>query len=131
MRVFGRDMVCHPQFVRRFETASQGISRIDHPHIVPLLDYWREPTRAVMVSRLMTGGTLVERIPAGGFGQAQTLDFVETIGSAVASAHRRGVVHGRIRPENVLFDAEDNAFVADLGIDEICCGGDDVCEQRL
>ena len=47
---------------------------------------------------------------------------METIASAVASAHRHGVVHGRIRPENVLFDAEDNAFVADLGIDEICSG---------
>ncbi len=122
LRVFARDMVCHPQFVRRFETASQAISRIDHPHIVPLLDYWREPTRAVMVSRLMTGGTLAGRIPADGFGPAEAVDIVETIGSAVASAHRRGVVHGRIRPENVLFDDEDNAFLADLGIDEICAG---------
>ena len=33
-----------------------------------------------------------------------------------------GLVHGRIRPENVLFDDEDNAYVADLGVDEICAG---------
>ena len=122
LRVFGREMVCHPQFVRRFETASQRITRVEHPHVVPLLDYWREPNRAVMVSRLMTGGNLGERIPPDGFGSAQTLEIAETIASAVASAHRHGVVHGRIRPENVLFDAEDNAFVADLGIDEICSG---------
>ena len=55
LRIFGREMVCHPQFVRRFETASQRITRVEHPHVVPLLDYWREPNRAVMVSRLMTG----------------------------------------------------------------------------
>ena len=122
LRIFGREMVCHPQFVRRFETASQRITRVEHPHVVPLLDYWREPNRAVMVSRLMTGGNLGERIPPDGFGPAQTLEIAETIASAVASAHRHGVVHGRIRPENVLFDAEDNAFVADLGIDEICSG---------
>ncbi|MGD9702437.1 MAG: BTAD domain-containing putative transcriptional regulator [Acidimicrobiia bacterium] len=122
LRVFGRAMVSHPQFVRRFETASQRITRVEHPHVVPLLDYWREPNRAVMVSRLMTGGNLGERIPPDGFGPAQTLEIAETIASAVASAHRHGVVHGRIRPENVLFDAEDNAFVADLGIDEICAG---------
>ena len=122
LRIFGREMVCHPQFVRRFETASQRITRVEHPHVVPLLDYWREPNRAVMVSRLMTGGNLGERIPPGGFDPAQMLEIAESITSAVASAHRHGVFHGRIRPENVLFDAEDNAFVADLGFDEICSG---------
>jgi DNA-binding SARP family transcriptional activator/WD40 repeat protein len=122
LRIFGREMVCHPQFVRRFETASQRITRVEHPHVVPLLDYWREPNRAVMVSRLMTGGDLRERIPAGGLSAAEVLELAQTIGSAIASAHRHGVVHGRIRPENVLFDAEDHAFVADLGIDEICSG---------
>ncbi|MBA3289502.1 MAG: protein kinase, partial [Acidimicrobiia bacterium] len=122
LRIFGTGMVGHPQFVRRFETASQRITRVEHPHVVPLLDYWREPNRAVMVSRLTTGGNLGERIPPDGFGPAPTLEIAETIASAVASAHRHGVVHGRIRPENVLFDAEDNAFVADLGIDEICSG---------
>jgi DNA-binding SARP family transcriptional activator/serine/threonine protein kinase/WD40 repeat protein len=122
LRTFGRGMVSHPRFVRRFEVVSQRITRVEHPHVVPLLDYWREPDRAVMVSRLVTGGTLAERIPPNGFGPARTLEITETIGSAVASAHRHGVAHGRLRPENVLFDAEDNAFVADLGIDEICAG---------
>lgn len=122
LRVFGRSMVSHPQFVRRFETAAQRITRVEHPHVVPLLDYWREPNRAVMVCRLMTGGDLGQRIPPDGFGPTQTLEIAETIASAVGSAHRHGVVHGRIRPENVLFDSEDNAFVADLGVDEICAG---------
>jgi DNA-binding SARP family transcriptional activator/WD40 repeat protein len=122
LRIFGRSMVCHPQFVRRFETASQRITRVEHPHIVPLLDYWREPNRAVMVTRLLTGGTLAERIPVDGFGTAPTLELVDTIASALASAHRHGVVHGRVRPENVLYDSEGNAFVSDLGIDEICSG---------
>ncbi|MEO6653156.1 MAG: BTAD domain-containing putative transcriptional regulator [Ilumatobacteraceae bacterium] len=122
VRIFGREMLGHPQFVRRFETASQRIARVEHPHLVPLLDYWREPNRAVMVSRLMPAGHLGERIPPAGYGPTQTLEIAETVASAVVSAHRHGVVHGRIRPENVLFDAEDNAFVADLGIDEICSG---------
>ncbi|MEO6350484.1 MAG: serine/threonine-protein kinase, partial [Candidatus Limnocylindrales bacterium] len=122
LRTFGRATVCHPQFVRRFETASRRITRVEHPHVVALLDYWREPHRAVMVSRLMTGGNLRERIPPDGFGPVRTLGIVETVASALASAHRHGVVHGRIRPENVLFDGEDHAFIADLGIDEICAG---------
>ena len=122
LRIFGPGMVGHPQFVRRFETASQRVTRVEHPHVVPLLDYWREPNRAVMVSRLMTGGHLGQRIPAGGLPTADALAIFETVASGIASAHRYGVVHGRIRPQNVLFDDEGNAYVADLGVDEICTG---------
>jgi WD40 repeat protein/DNA-binding SARP family transcriptional activator/serine/threonine protein kinase len=122
VRIFGPEMVGHPQFVRRFETACQRITRVEHPRVVPLLDYWREPNRAVMVSRLMTGGHLGQRIPTDGFATADALAIFETVASGVASAHRHGVVHGRVRPENVLFDDEGNAFVADLGVDEICTG---------
>jgi WD40 repeat protein/DNA-binding SARP family transcriptional activator len=122
LRIFGPGIVGHPQFVRRFETASQRVSRVEHPHVVPLLDYWREPNRAVMVSRLMTGGHLGQRIPSSGFDTADALAIFETVASGIASSHRHGVAHGRIRPQNVLFDDEDNAFVADLGVDEICTG---------
>ena len=69
----------------------------------------------------MTGGDLGQRIPTGGFGPPRRWPSWRR-SPRVASAHRHGVVHGRIRPENVLFDAEGNAFVADLGIDEICSG---------
>ena len=122
VRIFGPGMVGHPQFVRRFETASQRITRVEHPHVVPLLDYWREPDRAVMVSRLLTGGHLGQRIPTDGLDAAAALAVFGPIAGGVASAHRTGVVHGRIRPENVLFDTEGNAYVADLGVDEICAG---------
>ena len=122
LRIFGPGMVGHPQFVRRFETALQHVTRVEHPHVVPLLDYWREPNRAVIVSRLMTGGDLGQRIPAGGLATSEALAIFETVAAGVASAHRYGVVHGRIRPHNVLFDDEGNAYVADLGVDEICTG---------
>jgi DNA-binding SARP family transcriptional activator len=122
VRVFGPGMVGHPQFLRRFETAAQRITRVEHPGVVPLLDYWREPTRAVLVSRLMTGGTLRDRIPDTGLDTATALHIFETVASAVASAHRRGIVHGRVRPHNVLLDDEGNAFIADLGVDEMCTG---------
>jgi DNA-binding SARP family transcriptional activator/WD40 repeat protein len=122
LRVFGPGIVGHPQFVRRFETALQRVARVEHPHVLPLLDYWREPNRAVTVSRLVTGGHLGRRIPDTGFGTEAAASLFETVASGIASAHRLGVAHGRIRPQNVLFDAEDNPFVADLGVDEICTG---------
>ena len=70
-------------------SASPGSST---PTSCPLLDYWREPNRAVMVSRLMTGGHLGQRIPSGGFDTADALAVFETVavGRRVGPPPRRG-----------------------------------------
>lgn len=46
----------HPEFVRRFEAEAQLVARLEHPHIVPLYDYWREPGVAYLIMRLLRGG---------------------------------------------------------------------------
>src|SRR5688572_10220829 len=48
----------HPEFVRRFETEAQLVARLEHPHIVPMYDYWREPNGAYLVMRFLRGGSL-------------------------------------------------------------------------
>jgi serine/threonine protein kinase len=47
-----------PEFVRRFETEAQLVARLEHLHIVPLHDYWRDPDGAYLVMRLLQGGSL-------------------------------------------------------------------------
>ena len=84
-----------------------------------------------MVHRLMTGGHLGQRIPPQGLAAADALAIFEPVAAAVASAHRHGVVHGRLRPQNVMFDGDGNAYVADLGVDEICAGRGRLRHDRL
>ena len=47
-----------PDFIRRFEAEAQLIAKVEHPHILPLYDYWREPDGAYIVMRWMRGGSL-------------------------------------------------------------------------
>ena len=63
----GRDVavkVVHPRlvadgaFVRRFEPEARAVAALEHPHIAPVFDYWREPEAAYVVSRYMRGGSL-------------------------------------------------------------------------
>lgn len=49
-----------PSFVRRFETEAQLVAQLEHLHIVPLYDYWRDPSGAYLVMRMLRGGTLDE-----------------------------------------------------------------------
>jgi WD40 repeat protein/transcriptional regulator with XRE-family HTH domain len=106
----------HPDFIRRFEAEAQLVARLEHPHIVPLYDYWREPNTAFLVMRLLRGGSLQKLLEEGPLPPEMTLRMIEQIGAALTSAHRVGVIHRDLKPANILLDEDQNAYLADFGI---------------
>jgi WD40 repeat protein/serine/threonine protein kinase/DNA-binding XRE family transcriptional regulator len=106
----------HPDFIRRFEAEAQLVARLEHPYIVPLYDYWREPGVAYLVMRLLRGGSLQQLIQEGLLPVESVARLLEQIGSALTSAHRIGVVHRDLKPANILLDEDQNAYLADFGI---------------
>ena len=92
------------------------MARLDHPHIVPLYDYWREPGAAYIVTRLFRGGSLNDAFGHGPLETTVAAEIVDEVGSALALAHRHGVVHGDVKPENILFDEAHRAYLCDFGI---------------
>jgi WD40 repeat protein/DNA-binding SARP family transcriptional activator len=105
-----------PEFIRRFEAEAQFIARLEHPHVVPLYDYWREPGGAYLVMRFLRGGNLAEALDDGAFEPERAARMLDQVGGALASAHRQGVVHRDVKPSNILLDEEGNAYLADFGI---------------
>jgi WD40 repeat protein len=107
----------HPEFIRRFESEAQLVARLEHLHIVPLHDYWRDPDGAYLVMRLLQGGSLRSKLERlGSLDPTTTADILDQIASALMVAHRRKVVHRDLKPDNVLLDEEGNAYLADFGI---------------
>lgn len=105
-------LVGEGRFTREIRIAQQ----IAHPNIVPLLDSGTADGHSYFVMPLLRGGTLRARIQE----QAQltaeeTLRIALAIASALAHAHKAGVVHRDIKPENVLLD-DTGVYVADFGI---------------
>jgi WD40 repeat protein/DNA-binding SARP family transcriptional activator len=116
VKVIRPDLADRAGFIRRFEAEAQLVARLEHPHIVPLYDYWREPGAAYLVMRLLRGGNLQRVLDGGGVVAAEAGRVVDQIGAALAFAHRQGVVHLDVKPENVLLDEEGNAYLSDFGI---------------
>lgn len=111
-----------PDFIRRFETEAQLVARVEHLHIVPLYDYWRDPDGAYLVMRYLRGGSLKDWIGQDALDPGEALRLIEQIAPALVVAHRQGVVHRDIKPSNILLDEERNAYLADFGIARVLGG---------
>jgi len=107
----------HPDFIRRFETEAHLIARLEHLHIIPLYDYWRDPDGAYLVMRWLRGGSLRDALHQNGSYDLESAALLlDQIASALASAHRSHVIHRDLKPGNVLLDEDGNAYLADFGI---------------
>jgi serine/threonine protein kinase len=82
-----------PDFIRRFENEAQLIARLEHLHIVPLHDYWREPDGAYLVMRWLQGGSLRSKLSKEVLSLETIAGIVDQVASALTAAHRRKIVH--------------------------------------
>jgi WD40 repeat protein/serine/threonine protein kinase len=110
------ELANHPDFVRRFEHEAQIVARLEHPHIVPLYDYWREPDGAYLVMRFLRGGSLEDLVALGPLPPERAAAILDQTAAALGAAHRQGVVHRDVKPGNVLLDDEGNAYLTDFGV---------------
>ena len=62
IKVIRPELADDPAFIRRFEADAELVARLEHPHIVPLYDYWREPDAAYLVMRVFRGGSLADAV---------------------------------------------------------------------
>jgi serine/threonine-protein kinase len=100
--------------------------RLTHPHIVPIIDSGTQDNLHYIVMPLLTGGTMADPIHEGvglveARGQSKPCPYENVINlllplaSALDYAHEQGVIHGDIKPGNVLFDDRGNVLLSDFG----------------
>jgi WD40 repeat protein/DNA-binding SARP family transcriptional activator/type II secretory pathway predicted ATPase ExeA len=117
VKILHEAIAADPVFVRRFERDAQAAAALEHPHIAPIHDYWREPGRAYVVSRYLRGGSLRALEERGErMERSRALRVLEQIALGLAFAHRQGVTHGNVGSSNILFDPDGNAYLGDFVI---------------
>ncbi|GEL17181.1 Stk1 family PASTA domain-containing Ser/Thr kinase [Pseudonocardia asaccharolytica] len=121
IKVMDPRMAADPAFRTRFEREARSAARIDHPAVVDVHDQGDdlsgpEPT-LFLVMELVEGGTLREVLRArGAFGVPGALAVMGPVLAGLSEAHRLGLVHRDVKPENVLISRGGEVKVADFGL---------------
>lgn len=109
-----------PEFRQRLLREARAAAALRrHPHVVTVHEIHDEGAdgRLWISMDLIDGPSLRDRIHAGGAMRPEAVArVVREVGAALSAAHRRGLVHRDVKPENVLFDAEGAAYLCDFGI---------------
>ena len=118
--------ILHPEFARhntgmkrRFLNEAEFAMTIRHRNLVEVRDAGEEPEKGLcyILMEYMPGGSLKDMIEKeGALPIEQAISYVSQIAYALALAHRNGVIHRDIKPDNILFSADGVPKLADLGI---------------
>jgi serine/threonine-protein kinase len=116
IKVMAPEVAEQAGFVERFEREAQMIASLEHPHILPVIDYGLADGLHYIVMRYIEGGSLDERMRRKQLSLQECARFLTQIASALDYAHRKGVVHRDLKPNNVLLDSDENSYLTDFGI---------------
>jgi len=122
--------VLHPAFhedqtfAARFQREARVVAKLEHPHIVPVYDYAEHEKRPYLVMKFIEGDTLKARLSKGPLSADEIAGVVNSVGSALAYAHKQGILHRDIKPSNVLIAKDGEMYLADFGLARIAQAGE-------
>jgi hypothetical protein len=116
VKVMPPTLAANPVARQRFEEEFRTSRLLDHPNIVRALDY-QDGEQPFLVMEFVEGESLGDRLAAKGrLAEPEALGLIFQVCDALAEAHRRGVIHRDVKPDNILIRTDGVAKLADLGL---------------
>src|SRR4051795_8202503 len=117
VKLMGGRFAEDPEFHERFRREAQAAAGLTHPNIVGIFDRSEWDGHPYIAMELVDGQTLKELVALRGpLPPNIAVGLIEQVLGALGYAHRRGIVHRDVKPQNVILDPEGQAKVADFGI---------------
>jgi eukaryotic-like serine/threonine-protein kinase len=100
----------------RFEQEARAAAALNDPHILAVYDVGRDDGAPFIVSELLEGATLRDRMSPGALPPRKAIDYATQMARGLAAAHGRGIVHRDLKPENVFITSNGLVKILDFGL---------------
>ncbi|HZO75126.1 MAG TPA: serine/threonine-protein kinase [Ktedonobacteraceae bacterium] len=101
----------------QFLQEAHALQQLRHPHILPILDVGIDENIPYIVTEYAPHGSLYTRLHSSSttsLARAEILTIIAQVGQALLYAHRHNIIHGNLKPQNILFNSEGHAVLADF-----------------
>src|SRR5271155_1241111 len=105
-----------PDRLRRFEQEALATAALNHPNILAVFDIGTHDGAPYVVSELLEGETLRERMNGSAMATRKALDYALQIAHGLAAAHEKGIVHRDLKPENLFLTKDGRVKILDFGL---------------
>lgn len=106
-------------WMRRFEQEARAAGMLNHPNILAIYDIGIEDGRMYVVSELLEGDTLRQRLASGPVSMQEAVDWAIQTAQGLGAAHQKGVVHRDLKPDNLFLTRGGRVKILDFGIAKI------------
>jgi Tol biopolymer transport system component len=116
IKVLPQALSLDPERLRRFEQEALATAALNHPNILAVFDIGTNEGSPYVVSELLEGETLRERLRSGSIAVRKTLDYALQIAHGLAAAHEKGIIHRDLKPENLFITKDGRVKILDFGL---------------
>ncbi|MGO8983695.1 MAG: protein kinase domain-containing protein [Terriglobales bacterium] len=102
--------------LQRFVQEARSAAALNHPNILSIFDIGEEQGAPYIVSELLEGQTLRERLRAGPLSSRKAIEYAQQVARGLAAAHDKGIVHRDLKPENLFLTNDDRVKILDFGL---------------
>jgi serine/threonine protein kinase len=105
-----------PERLRRFEQEAMAAAAVNHPNILAVYQMGTHEGAPYLVSELLEGETLREKLRRGRIAVSKAIDYAVQIARGLAAAHEKGIVHRDLKPENLFVTKDGRIKILDFGL---------------
>jgi tetratricopeptide (TPR) repeat protein len=116
IKVLTGEFAADPERLRRFEQEARAVAALDHPNILAIHDVGTHEGSPYIVTQLLEGESLRERLQAGSLTPRKAIEVGAEIAQGLAAAHEKGIVHRDLKPANVFITKDGLVKILDFGI---------------
>ena len=116
IKVLPASLSADPERLHRFEQEARAAAALNHPNILAVHDIGQHDGAPYIVSELLEGETLRERLNGGALPVRKAVEYAVQIAHGLAAAHEKGITHRDLKPENVFVTSDGRVKILDFGL---------------